>query len=494
MDTSKETSARRTVLVIDDDEGVRTFFRRAVKTFETRVELLTAENLAEARTILAEQPVVLAFVDKCLPDGDGVEFCRELVGRPDFAAYVITGTGSNADCIGALEFGVLDYIPKPLRLEGIRDKIRRHIPVDDADRPSGVAMGRRASSIASDQFQLVGESAAMIQVAVAVHRIAKTDLSALIIGESGTGKEVVAKQIHQLSSRRDKKFVAVNCAAVPDNLIESELFGHEKGAFTDAKFQRVGLFEEAQGGTIFLDEITSTSLDFQVKLLRVLQEGKLRRVGANREISLNVRVIAASNKRMDEEIKAGRFREDLYFRIKGAEIELPRLAEREKDVLVLACYFGDRFARQLNKVVYFSEAVVDALNNYSWPGNVRELESVVEYALSRCNGTVLLSDLPIDVRQAAGEKASVRLPVFVNRTEDIVSLPVLIHYYSLHVLSLCEDNKTVAADKLGCNRKWLLDLLARDARGEMSMHAHELVAKSHKNNGAAAVGAVEAIG
>lgn len=454
----------RTILVVDDDKDVRVFFERVVGSFETKLRLLLAEDLASARTLLDGNEVVLAFIDKVLPDGDGVEFCRELVGRSDFAAYVITGSGSTADCLAALEFGVAEYIPKPLHVSVIRDKIRRHVMVNEADRPVGEAMGRRAVSI-EPTFHLVGESAAMIEVAVAVQRIAKTDATALVVGESGTGKEIVAKQIHQLSPRKEKKFVGVNCGAIPRELIESELFGHEKGAFTDAKSQRVGLFEEAQGGTIFLDEISSTSLDFQVKLLRVLQEGRMRRLGSNREIALDVRVIAASNKRMGDEIRAGNFREDLYFRLKGAEIFLPRLSERQKDILPLARHFGDCAARKLNKIIHFSDAVVSALAKYSWPGNVRELESVIDYAVPRCNGTVLLSDLPESLREAIGERARPTSPL-VSRVEDVKPFYQLNHEYALAVLQLCEGNKSQAADLLDCNRKWLIKVEKREAAGE----------------------------
>jgi DNA-binding NtrC family response regulator len=224
------------------------------------------------------------------------------------------------------------------------------------------------------------------------------------------------------------------------------------------------LFEEAQGGTIFLDEISSTSLDFQVKLLRVLQEGRMRRLGSNREIALDVRVIAASNKRIDDEIRAGNFREDLYFRLKGAEIVLPPLTQRPKDILPLARHFGDSAARKLNKIIHFSDAVVSALGRYSWPGNVRELESVVDYAVPRCNGTVLLSDLPESLREAVGEPRPTS--PLVSRIADVKPLPQLNHEYALAVLALCDGNKTEAARLLGCNRKWLIKVEKHEAAGE----------------------------
>jgi DNA-binding NtrC family response regulator len=502
------------VLLVDDDQGIRTLFERALSSFGGvvkaevagsrqsfgKVRLFAAEDLESAKEIIAKESVALAFIDKNLPDGDGVLFCRELIGTVDFPCYVITGTGTSADCLAALEFGVADYIPKPIHVQKIRDVVRRHVLVEDADRPVGDPMGSRAIKVSKplpqqlsqqsedaerreSEFDLVGESAAMIEVAVAVQRVAKTDMPVLIVGESGTGKEVIAKQIHALSNRRDKNFVAVNCAAIPKDLIESELFGHDKGAFTDAKSSRIGLFEEAQGGTIFLDEITSTSLDFQVKLLRVLQEDRMRRVGSNKEIELDVRVIAASNKNPAEEISAGNFREDFYYRLRGSEIQLPRLCEREKDVMALARHFGEQAARRLKKVVYFSEGVKEALERYSWPGNVRELISTIEYAFSRCDSTVLLSDLPLALREEIGKKPFGRLPLAVSRPEDVTRIGVVIDQYALHALDLFDGNKTRAAERLGVNFKFFDAAAERLDKGLIADNLHMMVGKPKRKDG-----------
>ena len=468
-----------TILVVDDDKDVRVYFQRVVKALGADIKLSTVESLAGARAVLDKsESMVLAFIDKCLPDGDGVEFCRELVGREGFAAYVITGSGSSADCFAALEFGVAGYLPKPFDVQTIRDVIRRHVLVNESDRQIGEPMGKKAVSIQSE-YQIQGESSAIIEVAVAVQRVSKTDVTVLISGASGTGKEVVAKQIHQLSTRRDKKFVAVNCGAIPETLIESELFGYEKGAFTDAKAQRIGLFEEANGGTIFLDEINSMPVDIQVKLLRVLQERKLRRIGKNQEIDLDVRVIAASNRSLGGEVEAKTFREDLYFRLKGAEIYLPPLVERSRDVMPLAKYFAERVARRLSQVVYFSSGVVSVLEQYSWPGNVRELESAIEYAVARCNGTILVSDLPSDLRKFAGEGEE-RLPALISRIEDAVALPNLIDRYAADVLRLCAGNKTLAAAKLGVDRKWIMRLEERLTTGKRQGRTHSFLGRSER--------------
>jgi two-component system response regulator HydG len=476
---SEDTLVRGTVLVVDDDRDVRTFFERVVGGLGAEIELLTAEDLGQARTLIASSQVALAFVDKGLPDGDGVDFCRELLERSSLAAYVITGSGSSVDCLAALQSGVQGYIPKPFAIQTIRDVIRRHVLVSEEDSPVGEPVGKRMAVVESD-YHIIGESPQMIEIAAAIQRIAQTDAAVVVSGLSGTGKEVIAKQIHLLSKRRGQKFVAVNCGAIPAELIESELFGHEKGAFTDARNQRIGLFEEADGGTIFLDEIVSTPTDFQVKLLRVLQEGVVRRLGSNREISLDVRVIAASNRELETEIREGRFREDLYFRLKGAEIHLPPLRDRRKDIMPLARHFGDRAAARNGKTVHFSRAVVDALENYYWPGNVRQLESVIEYAIARCNETMLTSDLPREVREFFGETSGFEPPL-VTRREDVVSLSSFMDRYAADVLRLYSGNKSQAANALDIDRKWFIAFEDRQ-KGNRSNRRVLVVGDSRKSS------------
>jgi DNA-binding NtrC family response regulator len=454
------------ILVVDDDPDVRKFFERLVGGLPP-LELLQAEDLAGARRCLDDSNVSVAFIDKCLPDGDGVEFCRELLGRfENLPVYVITGTGSTSDALSAIEDGVTDYIPKPFSVQTIRDKIRRHLPVSKEDEAVGKSMGG-ATIDRETHVHLIGNSSEMIEVGVLVQRLAKMDIPVVLQGGSGVGKEVVARKIHELSARAAQKFIGVNCGAIPKDLIESELFGHEKGAFTDAKGQRVGLFEEANGGTIFLDEISETTLDFQVKLLRVLQEGKVRRVGANREIDLDVRVLAASNRKLTEEIAEGRFREDLYFRLKGSEIYLPSLKDRRKDIMPLAEHFGNKVAQRMGRVVSFSKGVVDALEEHLWPGNVRELERVIERAVQSCNGTVLMSDLPSDLRVAVGDMAPQRSPL-VTRLKDVIPLWELTDRYAGDVLALCEDNKAVASKILRVDRKWWYRWSERQASADES--------------------------
>ncbi|MGH9907082.1 MAG: sigma-54 interaction domain-containing protein, partial [Pyrinomonadaceae bacterium] len=303
--------------------------------------------------------------------------------------------------------------------------------------------------------RLIGNSSVMIRVALEIGEIAKMTRPVLITGKSGTGKEVVAMRIHEMSSRAGGKFVAVNCGAMPQELIESTLFGHMRGAFTGAITDRKGVFEEADGGTIFLDEITETTAAFQVKLLRVLQEHRITRVGSNQEIKLDVRVIASSNRNVVDEVAAGRFREDLYFRLKGSEIFLPPLKDRREDVMPLSVHFAIMTARKTGRKVAFSTAVMAALKAYDWPGNVRELESVIDSAVQRCNGIVLLSDLPRDLKAIVVDLNENEVPVvgaLVGNTEEMQTLEEVEDAHMQRVLRHCNGNKTQAAKVLGLDR------------------------------------------
>ncbi len=294
----------------------------------------------------------------------------------------------------------------------------------------------------------------MIRVALEIGEIAKMTRPVFITGKSGTGKEVVAQKIHEMSSRAGRKFVAVNCGAMPQELIESTLFGHMRGAFTGAITDRKGVFEEADGGTIFLDEITETTATFQVKLLRVLQEHRITRVGSNQEIKLDVRVIASSNRNVVDEVAAGHFREDLYFRLKGSEIFLPPLKDRREDVMPLAFHFAGITARKTGRKVAFSTAVIAALKAYDWPGNVRELESAIDSAVQRCNGIVLLSDLPRDLRAIVGDLKNEVAVVgaLVGNTEEMQTMEEVEDAHMQRVLRHCNGNKTQAARMLGLDR------------------------------------------
>jgi transcriptional regulator with GAF, ATPase, and Fis domain len=312
---------------------------------------------------------------------------------------------------------------------------------------------------------LVGRSQAFIEVMKQVGRVATTNLPVLLTGESGTGKEVVAAALHRRSRRADKPFVAVNCGAIPAELIEAELFGHVKGSFTGADRDRRGLWEEADGGSVFLDEITETSLAFQVKLLRVLQEGEIRRVGSNQTQRVDARVIAASNRDVEKEVAQGRFREDLFYRLNAVSIMLPPLRERREDVPPLAQSFAERIY-SLNPIVKFSAEAQELLERYPWPGNIRELENAVVRAAAMCDGIIRVQDLPDRIRNyrdglpapAAPATPSIPMP---NGEKTWLSLSHIEGQYVAQVLNHTKWNKQAAARILGVDRKTLDRMIKR---------------------------------
>jgi DNA-binding NtrC family response regulator len=292
----------------------------------------------------------------------------------------------------------------------------------------------------------------MINVTLEVRKIAKMTSSVLVTGPSGSGKEVIARKIHQGSERSKEPFVPVNCGAIAEELIESELFGHERGSFTGAISDRKGFFEEADGGTIFLDEITETSPAFQVKLLRVLQEHRITRVGSSQEMELEVRVIASSNRDLSQAVAAGDFREDLYYRLNRSEICLPALKDRREDIEPLAFHFAHATVRKTGRPVVFSKGAMMALHSYNWPGNVRELQSVVDSAVQGCNRMVLIGDLPKALRVGPGDLKSDEASV-VGGSSPLLTLAEASDAYCLEVLKRCGGNQTRAAEILAVDRK-----------------------------------------
>src|SRR5207253_8287674 len=291
----------------------------------------------------------------------------------------------------ATAFGAYDYLLKPFAVEDLQS-LSAALRDQLTSRPRSMSVGTRSVAHQSD-IDLVGRSHAFIEVMKQVGRVAATNLPVFLTGESGTGKELVASTLHRRSGRADKTFVAVNCGAIPAELIESELFGHVRGSFTGADRDRRGLWEEADQGTVFLDEITETTPAFQVKLLRALQEGEIRRVGSNQTVRLDVRVIAASNRNVEEEVDAGRFRKDLFYRLNAVSIVLPPLRERKEDILLLAKSFADQ-VYTLSPRVKFSREALQLLEEYPWPGNIRELENAVVRATAICDGIIRVKDLP----------------------------------------------------------------------------------------------------
>jgi two-component system, NtrC family, response regulator AtoC len=452
-------------LVIDDEVLVRRFVGAVLREEGWTVsEVASAEDAFE---VLHEKDWTVVFCDVVLGGVDGFNVLRRFREElPQTRVVLMTGHGSASGALDAAAFGAYDYLLKPFGVEAvqslshaIRDRVLQVDPVHPAT---------EVSPHQSD-LPLIGRSTAFIEVMKQVGRMAATNLPVLLMGESGTGKEVVASAIHRRSPRANQPFVTVNCGAIPADLIESELFGHMKGSFTGADRDRRGLWEEADGGTVFLDEITETTLAFQVKLLRALQKGEVRRVGSNRTHRVDVRVIAASNRDVELEVKAGRFRQDLFYRLNVVTIVLPPLRERTEDILPLAKRFVEE-VDSLNPTVGFAPDALAQLERYSWPGNIRELENAVVRAAALCDGTIRVSDLPEKVRSYRPTNGSPL--VTVNSKEEWVPLAEVQARYVARVLEHTRGNKQAAARLLHVDRKTVERILKRHQRRAFASEAH----------------------
>ncbi|HET9525208.1 MAG TPA: sigma-54 dependent transcriptional regulator [Pyrinomonadaceae bacterium] len=370
------------ILVVDDDQAIRWTLREALQSWG--FEPIEAGTVAEAVTQFETNLPAAVLLDIDLPDGSGLDVLRQIKQEhPDAIAIMITGNVQVENTISALRGGAYDFIAKPINLEELRVTIRNAIETQQLRREVEHVRKERAREF--NFRQIVGESPAMKKMLGLAAKVAESEVSSVLLqGESGTGKDLVAKAIHYGSQRADRPFVAINCAALPATLIESELFGYEKGAFTDAKARKQGLFEQAEGGTLLLDEIGELELSLQAKLLRVLEEGAFRRVGGLKDIPLDVRVLAASNRDLKTESEAGRFRLDLYYRLSIIQIDIPPLRERGDDVLLLSDYYintiGTRLKRN-KRITGLSPETAEVFKKYNWPGNVRELRNVIERAL-----------------------------------------------------------------------------------------------------------------
>lgn len=397
-------TGQTTILVVDDDPTIRWALAEALRSWS--YSPIEAASISEGiKTFASENPsIVLLDID--LPDGSGLDLLAEIKqNSPDTIVIMITGNVNIDNTISALRGGAYDFISKPLYLEELRVTIRNGQEARQLRREIRQVKHERAQEF--NFSQIVGESPAVKQMLALSRKVAESEVSSVLLqGESGTGKDLIAKAIHYASRRTDGPFVAINCAAIPSTLLESELFGYEKGAFTDAKARKEGLFEQAEGGTLFLDEIGELELALQAKLLRVLEEGTFRRVGGLKDISLNVRVIAASNRDLKSESETGRFRLDLYYRLSVIQIDIPPLRERAGDVQLLAEYYiktlGDKLQMR-RKIRGLSPEAIDAFKRYEWRGNVRELKNVIERALIlEDEELITLNYLPRDLVAAQG--------------------------------------------------------------------------------------------
>ncbi len=371
------------VLVVDDEVGVRESLRMLLKG---DCEVVVASDVAAALRSIGEAPPDLILLDLVMPGRSGLDLLAELSGQPNPPpVMVLTATQTVATAVEAMKRGAADYVTKPFEAHALRIKVRQLLERRALEQE---VVQLRAQVEGKERLGgLIGRSQAMQEVFSTIRRMADSKATVLIRGESGTGKELAARALHDLSSRSAENFVPVNCAAIPESLIESELFGHERGAFTDAVEKRIGRFEAAIGGTLFLDEIGELATAVQAKLLRVLQERTLERLGGSETIDLDVRVIAASNRDLDRDVAEGRFREDLFYRINVLPLALPSLRERREDIRPLAIHFLEQSCRAAgHRVLDLPSEVCSILERHPWPGNVRELENAIEHAVALCDG------------------------------------------------------------------------------------------------------------
>jgi len=390
--------AKPSVLVIDDEQSMRDLLQTDLRLRDF-VPCCVA-SAKEALEAVAQRDFEVVLTDLKMPGIDGIQLCSRLVAsRPDVPVVVMTAFGSLETAIAAIRAGAYDFVTKPIEMELLamilgRAVERRRLQQQVRQLSEAVRQSARFED-------LLGDSAAMQKLYAQLSQVANSEATVLISGESGTGKELVAKALHLRSRRRAKPFVAVNCAALPDTLLESELFGHVKGAFTDARAERRGLFVQAEGGTLFLDEIGEMPLPMQAKLLRALEENKVRPIGGEGEIEFDVRILAATNRDLETAVEEGRFRQDLFFRVNVIQLSVPPLRARSADTLLLAQHFIETYAARAQKrVVGLSDPVAEKLLLYSWPGNVRELRNIVERAVALTRHDKLtIDDLPERIRE-----------------------------------------------------------------------------------------------
>ena len=372
------------ILVSDDELSMRQFLEILLK--KEGHQVVCAGDGQEAWVRFQAEPFDLVISDIKMPKMDGLELLQKVKEqRPSLAVIMVTAYASPEDAIAAMKAGAYDYLTKPFKLEEIKSVIHNALELTEGQAPAEAPVGIFCN--------IVGHSTKMVQIYNLVRQVGPTRTNVLISGESGTGKELAARAIHQHSSRNGKPFVTINCSAIPENLMESELFGHVKGAFTGAVANKKGLFEIAHEGTVFLDEIGDLSPLIQVKLLRVIQEREFMRVGETQTINVDVRIISATNKNLEQEVIQGRFREDLFYRLNVVHLHLPPLRERREDIPLLAQYFLEKYSKELGKNVRsISSYVLDTLMNYTFPGNVRELENIIERSVALEGSNIILPE------------------------------------------------------------------------------------------------------
>ncbi len=439
-----------TILLVDDDEDTRMLLCESLQRRGYTCETVASAAACLERVRSAAVDVVVTDIQ--MPGMSGIALCGELHERhPDVLSIVLTGVGDLEMAIGAIRAGAHDFLNKPVKVDALEIALRRAFEHLQVKRE--VRRLRAASDQDSPIAGITGNSAALRETTQMVRRVADSDATVLITGESGTGKELVARALHELSPRRTEPFVAINCGAMPAPLLESELFGHVRGAFTDAKTSRAGLFLQAGAGTIFLDEVGEMPLEMQVKLLRVLQERTVRPVGGDEEVPFAARVVTATNRDLAAEVEEHRFREDLFYRINVVAIPVPPLRDRSGDVPLLAQHMIQRIARRTSRSpVELGAEASRKLVEYSWPGNVRELENCIERAVAICGaGPIVPEHLPAKIQNYQ----SARIEIDVQNTTDLITLDEMERRYVRQVLDSVRGNKTHAARVLGIDRRSL---------------------------------------
>ena len=452
------------ILVVDDDLDSCELLREIFTAEGWHVD--TALTPSQAFSVAEKEKIDLVVSDVNLEaNQSGLDLLKDL--RAQCPVILVTGFGTLDSAVEAAREGAWDFISKPFKVPEVVAIARRALE-QDRNGPNAETAGEQLSAH-YEQGGLLGRSPVMIGLYKEIARVAPTRSTVLIVGESGTGKELVARSIHQHSTRSSGPFVAINCGALTETLLEAELFGHVRGAFTGAVGDRKGLWEEASGGTLFLDEIGETSPAFQVKLLRALQESEIRRVGASKATQVDARVVAATNRNLEREVKAGKFREDLFYRLSVVTLRVPALSERRTDIPLLAERFLKMvLAREGLKHLTLSAETVRTLVAYDWPGNVRELESAIEYAVLHAHGHEIVPEELPEKLQTAQVRAAARSPLSAL-FEDLPTIDELERRYLLYILEVAGGNRTRAAEILGVDRRTLYRMVERfgiDSNGE----------------------------
>jgi len=459
------------ILIIDDEQSVRYSIKKILST--SKYEIFEASGAEEGIEVVKKENPNLIILDIEMPGKDGIEALQIIKNiNPNVPVIIITAYGTGDRVIKAMKYGAFEYVEKPFDIQRFRAIVEQAL--ESADNKTELVSKPKSESKFDEntEFTLVGESPAIKEVFKLIGRVAASDANILIVGESGTGKELVARAIHKYSDRSGKPFIAINCAAIPDTLLESELFGYEKGAFTGADRVKPGKFEEADNGTLFLDEIGDMSLPLQAKLLRVLQEGTIERLGSSKTIRVNVRIVAATNRNLENDITHKKFREDLYYRLKVITISLPPLRMRKDDLPLLVQHFIAKHAKlNKNRVTTISQQAMEKLLNYHWPGNVRELENVIKRAIilsktSIINENEILDEpepLQIEPTLSSQRIDSYLTPEIINRVGEIYSLAVSEFEKDLlrWAINKTHGNQMKASKILGISRAMLRERLDR---------------------------------